>query len=280
MAIWPRFELQDKVTLDVVGAITPRLQQAEMERAKRKPTESLDAYDYYLRGTASAYRSNKESVARALDLLHRAIELDPEFASAVGVSAWCYYLRRVNGWATDPEQDIAEVIRLAGRVAEFGKDDAIALSYGGLALVHVAGDAEAGIALANRALVLNPNLAAAWYASGSLGLLHGDLDDAIERLARAMRLSPLDPLTFFTLSYTALAHFFAGRHDEAWPLAERACREQQNFLLALRVAAASDAAAGRLKEARGFVARALPARSQNSPLQPQQAYRIAGSGSV
>jgi TolB-like protein len=251
------FELQDKVTLDVVGAIAPKLQQAEMERAKRKPTESLDAYDYYLRGTASAYRLSKESVTQALGLLHRAIELDPEFASAHGASAWCYYLRRVNGWTTDPEQDIVEVIRLAGMVAELGKDDSAALSYAGLSLGHVASEAEAGIALANRALVLNRNLAAAWYASGSLGVLRGDLDDAIDHLARAMRLSPLDPQTYFTLSYTALAHFFAGRHNDAWPLAERACQEQQNFLLSLRVAAASNASAGRLNEARGFVARAL-----------------------
>jgi TolB-like protein len=251
------FELQDRVTLDVVSAIAPKLQQAEMERAKRKPPESLEAYDYHLRGLASAYRWTREGVAEALRLVYRAIGLDPEFAPAYGLGAWCYYWRRMNGWTTDHEHEVAEVIRLAGAITELGNDDAVALSYCGLALGHVASEAEAGVALADRSLALNPNLAAPWYASGALRLLHRDLDEAIGHLERAMRISPLDPLTFFTLSYTAIAHFFAGRHEEARPLAERACRAQPNFLTSLRIAAASNAAARRLNEARTFVARAL-----------------------
>ena len=70
------FELQDNVTSSVIGAIAPRLEQAEIERAKRKPTESLDAYDFYLRGMASVYRRTKESVSEALRLFYKAIELD------------------------------------------------------------------------------------------------------------------------------------------------------------------------------------------------------------
>ena len=251
------FELQDQVTASVVGAIAPPLEHAEIERAKHKPTENLDAYDYYLRGMASLYRWTKEDVTEALRLFYKAIELDPEFASACGMGAWCYHWRRVNGWTTDREQEIAEVMRLARRAAELGKEDAVALSYGGLALGHVAGEVEAGAAMADRALALNPNLAAAWYANGVLRMLAGDREAAIEHLARAMRLSPLDPLTFFMMSYTAIAHFFAGRYDEAWPLAERACLEEQNFVFSLRIAAASNAFAGRLAEARRWIGRAL-----------------------
>jgi TolB-like protein len=251
------FELQDQVTLDVVGAITPRLERAEIERARRKPTGSLDAYDYYLRGLACTYRMNRNSIAEAMGLLEKAVELDPELATAHGLGAWCYYWRRVNGWTTDPERETGDVARLAGSAAAFGQDDAVALSYAGLALGHVAGEVEAGLELADRALMLNTNLATAWYASGSLRVLRGPLNEAIEQMSRAMRLSPLDPLTFCTLSYTALAHFLAGRADAAWPLAERACRDQAHFMLALRIAAASNAAAGRLAEARAFGARAL-----------------------
>ncbi|MGO8916630.1 MAG: adenylate/guanylate cyclase domain-containing protein [Stellaceae bacterium] len=251
------FELQDQVTSSVIGAIAPKLEHAEIERAKRKPTESLDAYDYYLRGLASLYHWTKEGVTDALRLFSRAIELDPDFASAYGMAAWCYYWRMANGWMTDRVQETAETTRLADRAAETGKDDAVALSYGALALCYVAGDVAAAIVLVDRALALNPNLASAWTASGVLRAIRGDPDVAIEHLSRAMRLSPLDPLLFFMQSYAALAHFSAGRYDEAWPLAEKACREQPHFLGALRMAAASNAGAGRLEEARGCIARAL-----------------------
>jgi tetratricopeptide (TPR) repeat protein len=155
-------------------------------------------------------------------------------------------------------QETAEATRLAEKAAEKGKDDAVALSFGGLALGYVGEEVEAGVALVDRALVLNPNLAAAWNASGSLrSFVDDDPDVAIEHLARAMRLSPLDPLMFVLQSYTAFAHFRAGRYDEAWPLAERSCREQPYFLSAIRVAAASNACAGRLDEAHRLIARAL-----------------------
>jgi len=251
------FELQDRVARDVVGAIAPKLEQAEIERARNKPTDNLDAYDYYLRGLACTYRMNRESVEEGMSLLEKAVELDPEFATAHGLGAWCYYWRRVNGWTAAPDREAGDVARLAGSAATFGQDDAIALSYAGLALGHVAGEVEAGLALADRAVILNANLAIAWYASGSIRVLQGPLDEAIERMSRALRLSPLDPLTFCTLSYTALAEFLAGRADAAWPLAEQACRDQPHFMLALRIAAVSNAAAGRLAEARTFGARAL-----------------------
>ncbi len=251
------FDLQDRVASSVIGAIGPKLEQAEIERAKRKPTEHLDAYDYYLRGMASVYRWTKDGVGEGLQLCNKAIELDPDFAAAHGVAAWCYFWRMANGWMSDREQETAEVARLVRRVTESGRDDAVALSFGGLALGYVTGDAESGIALCDRALTLNPNLAVAWSASGHLRACHGNPDVAVEHLAHAMRLSPLDPLFFFMQSFTAFAHFIAGRFDEAWPLAEAATREQPNYLSGIRIAAACDICAGRKDEARRFIAQAL-----------------------
>ena len=245
------------MTSNVIGAIAPELEQAEIKRAKRKPTESLDAYDLYLRGMASVYRWTKESVCEALRLFYNAIELDPDFAAAYGVAAWCYFWRMANGWMTDRVGEVEEADRLAGRAAELGKDDAVALSFGGMARGAATGDLDGGLALIDRALVLNPNLASAWSASGTLRTNLGETTLAIEHLARAMRLSPLDPLKFFMQTFTAFAHFLDGRYDEAWPLAERACWEQPYYLTAMRVAAASNAAAGRLEEARRHISRAL-----------------------
>ena len=251
------FDLQDKITASVVGAIAPKLEQAEIERAKRKPTESLDAYDYYLRGIACVHLGTKEANAEALRLFYRASELDPDFATAYGMAAWCYVWRKMNGWTLEPAKDIAETKRLAERAAALGRDDAVALSFGGHALLYVASDVEGGAAWVDRALVLNPNLAAAWTASGWVGIILGDTDMMIEHMARAMRLSPLDPLMFSMQAVTALGHFFAGRYSDAASWAEKAVREQSSFLFTLRVAAASYASAGRSEDAHQAIARAL-----------------------
>ena len=115
------FDLQDQVTASVVGAIAPKLEQAEIERAKRKPTESLDAYDYYLRGMAAFHEFSKEANLRASTLFARAIELDPSYAAAYGMAARCYVQRVGFSWVSDKASEIAEVRRLAWRAAELGR---------------------------------------------------------------------------------------------------------------------------------------------------------------
>ena len=126
-------------------------------------------------------------------LFNSAIELDPDFASAYGRAAFCYVYAKINGWISDTANEIAEVTRLAQRAVELGKDDAIALAAGGYALVYVVRDLEVGAALIDRALVLNSNLAEAWFYGGWVKNWLGEPEAAIERFARAMRLSPLDP---------------------------------------------------------------------------------------
>jgi TolB-like protein len=138
------FDLQDQMTASVVGAIAPKLEQAEIERAKLKPTESLDAYDYYLRGRANFHHGTEETISKALRLFYRAIEFDPDFASAHGMAAWCYVIRKNFGWMTDRVQETTELERLANKAVVLGKEDAVALYTGGFALAHVAGQLEAG----------------------------------------------------------------------------------------------------------------------------------------
>jgi TolB-like protein/class 3 adenylate cyclase len=161
------FDLQDQVTESVVGAIAPAVEKAEIERAKRKPTESLDAYSLYLRGLARLYQfTSQQAFDEALRLFNSAIELDPEFASAYGCAAACYAIGKANGWISVTANEITEATRLAQRAVELGKDDAIALSTGGYALAFVGRDLETGAALIDRALVLNSNLADAWHWGG------------------------------------------------------------------------------------------------------------------
>jgi TolB-like protein/Flp pilus assembly protein TadD len=244
------FELQDQVAASVVGAIAPQLERAEIERAKRKPTGSLDAHDYYLRGIANVHRGTREAVAEALPLFRKAMELDPDFASAYAMAAWCHFLHKFNGWTADPAKEAAEGARLARRAVELGKDDAVALARSGHALAHLAGDLDRGIALTDRALALNPNSAAAWLLGGYLRISRGEPDAAIERFARAMRLSPLDPEMPRMQCGMAMAHLFAGRLDAASLWAEKAFRTRPTYLAVVGAIAASHALAGRMDEAR------------------------------
>ena len=251
------FDLQDQVTGTVVAAIAPKLEQAEIERAKRKPTESLDAYDYFLRGMAGFHEISKKGNTEALELFYRAIELDPDFAGAHGMAAWCYSTGKVQGWIIFDQQAIAEASRLAQRAVELGKDDAIALCAGGFALATHAGETDRAVIFIDRALTLNSNLAMAWFASGWARVFLGDLEIAIQHMARAMRLSPLDPRVYSMQTATALAHFFAGRYEEAQSWSEKAVRAQPNWLPAIRIMAASYALGGRVAEAQKTMTRVL-----------------------
>ncbi len=249
------FELQDQVAESVVGAIAPQLERAEIERAKRKPTGSLCAYDYYLRGTAKLHNGAREAVEDALSLFYTAIELDPEFASAYGMAAWCHFWRKINGWMTDRPREVAEGIRLARLAVELGRDDAVALTRGGHALAHLARDLDGGIALLDRARLLNPSLAPAWFLGGILRALRGETDAAIDNLTHAARLSPLDPEMFRMHVGMALAHFFAKQFDHALGWAEKARGNLPSLLAATVIVAASHALSGRQNEAREAMAR-------------------------
>ena len=251
------FELQDQVTASVVGAIAPRLELAEIERARRKPTESLDAYDLYLRGLANAYKWTRERNEEALRSFYKAIELDPEFSAAYAAAALNFCRRKGFGWIIDREQEVAEARRLALRAVQLGKDDATVLCQAGYALAYVGGDLDDGAAFLDRALLINPNLAWGWTYSGVVKVWLGEPDRAVEHFAHAMRLNPLDPRIFFMQQGIAYAHFFAGRYDEALSWAKMALREQPVSHPALRVAAASCALAGRDEETKRLMARLL-----------------------
>jgi tetratricopeptide (TPR) repeat protein len=206
----------------VVGAIAPKLEQAEIERTKRKPTDSLDAYDFYLRGLATVNQVSREATDTALRMFATAAERDPDFTLAYAHAAWCYTSRKTNGWMENPAQEIAEAERLAKRAVQLGRDDAAALCFGGITLGYVVGHVEDGAAFVDRALALNPNLAVAWLASAWLKLCRGEVENAISNFNRGIRLSPLDSTRYAWQTDLALAHFFAGRYGEAVRCAEEA----------------------------------------------------------
>jgi tetratricopeptide (TPR) repeat protein len=135
-----------------------------------------------------------------------------------------------------------------------GKDDAVAICTAGIVLAYVVGDLDEGDELIDRALVLNPNWAWAWLFSGWVKVWLGEPQVAVDRIARAMRMSPQDPQFFNMHAAAAWAHFLAGRYAEAVSRAQTALRQQPDYLSALRIVAAGSALTGRLTDARKAIA--------------------------
>jgi len=248
------FDLQDRVASSVVGALVPKLLQAEIVRARARPTESLDAHLTSMRGLASFQKWGRDATDEALQLAYRAIELDPNFAAPYGLALSCYVVRKTSGWVTDPAHDIAETARLAAMAAEVGRDESFALASAGFAVANILGDLDAGASLIERALDLNPNGSMALTQSGYVRVWLGQPEIAIEHLQKAMRLSPVDTTMFMMQMAMAFAHYIAGRDEEAFAWAEKALQRNPFLAPATRIAAASAALLGRMADATKYLA--------------------------
>ena len=243
------FDLQDQVTGRLVAAVAPRLTHAEIERTKRRPVESLDAYDCFLRGLALFEQRTKEAYAQARVLFERAIALDPSFSTPYAMIARCHATAQLHGWNTEPSHDQAEVRRLAERVSTLGNDDALALSSVGFALAWVCRDYDAAAAFVDRALSVNPNLVHAWMNRAMVSSLQGEHEKAIEQFARARRISPIGPDYYLVQGYLGLCHLMMGRYDEALRCGADAASHQPHWLTGHLVFTMANGLAGNIEEA-------------------------------
>jgi adenylate cyclase len=244
------FELQDQVASSVAGAIEPRLRQSEIERASRKPTASLSAYDLYLRALAQIYRYSKEGFAEAVALLGRALAIDPSYAPAAAMVGWCQVVQRFQGWGELSADDAAEIVRLAQQALEAAGDDSNTMWPAAFTLFHLAGDVAKAAAVLDRALTLNPNAADAWTIKGFIHATRNQPEAAIEAFDRALCLSPFDPLAYWRACGLALAHLAARRFRQAIEWADRSLHDQPRAMPAIRVKAVANAHLGCLREAR------------------------------
>jgi tetratricopeptide (TPR) repeat protein len=240
--------LQDRVTQSVVGTITPRLENAEINRTRHKPTESLDAYDNYLRGMAEFHQFTQDANKRAVELFTLAYQLDPEYAAAFGMAARTYGQRKGFGWITDHAIEKGEALRLARMATKYGRDDAIALAGAGFAL-SVFNEANDSDAFLGQALDINPNLAWAWHTRGMSKAILGHPELSVEYSVHALRLSPQDPQQFAMHGICSLGYYLLGRDNEAYLSSDAALRNNPNFLIALAVSAASNAMLGNVENA-------------------------------
>jgi adenylate cyclase len=247
------FELQDQVASNVAGVIEPELQAAETTRSVGRPMNDLTAYDLYLRAYAMVL-SSEAQIPKALRLMEEAIERDPRYGPALAWGAFCYMRRCQDGRSQDPDTDSRKGIDLARRALQVTEDDPGTLVNAALTLAYFGEDIGAMMALADRALVLNPSFARGWHISGALRWYAGQPDVAIEHAEAALRLSPR-ARTGMAQGLIGAAHFLARRFDEAVPKLLVAIEEDPTYPEIYRVLAACYAQMGRLDDARDVVRR-------------------------
>jgi len=249
------FDLQDQVATGVVGVIEPTLRQVEIERARRKRPDSLDAYDLYLRAWPLAFVAMPEAADKALHLLEKAIAIEPEYGAAHAFIAWCYHTRYLRAGLAEEARLAA--LRHAHIAIATGGDDATALAVAGFIIGIFERDYETAFNAFDRSLALSPSSALAFGLSSLIRAWSGDDASAIEHAERALRLSPFDPLSYNPYNALAYAHFFAGRFDEAASAAGMAAQANPRFSIPWILRTAALAKIGRIDEAKASAHRLL-----------------------
>jgi TolB-like protein/DNA-binding winged helix-turn-helix (wHTH) protein len=256
------FDLQDLFTASVVAAIEPKMQLAEIERLKHKPTTNLDAFDLFLRAQQLADEFTGESLAAALHQLEQALTIDPTYAAAMALAAYCRAQRVSQGWTQDLEAEAKEGLRLVSRAIELGKDDGNIFWMAAYAVLRLQMDAPRARELAYRSLELNPNSAVALAMAGRAELHSGNTSKALELLFRAERLSPRDPRGWFIKGGIAAAFAHERRFDEAISACERGLSLNPRDTGMLRTLAVCLVKQGRQSEAAEVARKVLEAEPQ------------------
>ncbi len=241
------FALQDELTMSVVGAIEPTLRRAEIERARRKRPDSLDAYDLYLRALPFAFSAMPETADKAVPSLEQAIAIEPDYAAAHALIAWCYEVRYLRAGLHDEAKRTA--LRHARIAIAAGGDDATALGVAAFVVGILERDYDTAFSAFGRALALSPSSALALSFSSLIRAYAGDDAIAVEQAEQALRLSPFDSLIFLPYVGLAYAHLFAGRFEEAVIAAGRAAQANPRFIIPLVLRTAALVGLGRDDEA-------------------------------
>jgi TolB-like protein/class 3 adenylate cyclase len=249
------FEIQDKVAISVAGVLEPTLRQTEIGRAGRKRPDSLDAYDHYLRALPHAFTAMPEDADTALSLLGKAVELEPDFAAAHAIIAWCHEQRYLRGGMQEETQNAA--LRHARQAIAAGSDDAAALATAGFVIAAAGRDYDTALTAFDRSFALSSSSALALGFSSVVRAWKGHDAIAVEQANRAIRLSPFDPLIYLPYIGLAYAHFAAGRFEEAVAAASLASQSNPRFSVPQILHAAALGGLDRKEDAKKVVQRLL-----------------------
>ena len=220
------FALQDRVALAVAARIEPSLQQAEIRKMPRRPTENMSSYDLYLRAWPLHRSYTKSGTLEALELIERAVELDPSYGPALALGAVCHNISRLFEWSKRPEADRLRGIQMAHQALAVASDDADVLANAASVIAGLERDIDAAIVLCDRAIDLNPGSPIGWFMSGIIHLRVGHNELAIEHLERSMHLDPLGPDVPNLVGLLSWARFQQGRFEDAVALGKEFVRQK------------------------------------------------------
>ena len=250
------FDLEDRITEQVAGALQPSIRIAEIERSRRKRPQDLGSYDFTMRALPHVWALEKEESAKALELLEKALAIDPEYPLALSLAGWCHAQRSVYNWADDIAGSQAMARSLAERAAEMSGDDPIILAVLGAVHTFVRNHGTARVLL-ERAVTLDPNAAWAWSRLGWIEAYSDQSQKAIGNFERALRLSPIDPMNFNNYVGIGSAHEVAQEYVEAAAFYRRALEERPNARWIYRNLASVLSGAGCADEAKQAFAEML-----------------------
>lgn len=250
-------DFQDLITARVIGLLEPEIHRAELERSRRKRPENLGAYDLYLRALPLLHVDGVQRLEHydeAIDLLDRAIVLDPAFAPALALAAWAHEKRLTRSGTPPPGvDDAAAAIALAERAMRADDGDAFVVMVAGVVLMTIKGPPDAGYALIKRAYAINPNSQVIAKVVGYAHWHRGSFDEAAVCTLRALQLSPVGGQALHCMSQLARVSLSAGRIEDALTWGLRTLDNPAPTDFAISVTAACYAHMGRMEEARAAV---------------------------
>jgi len=242
------FDVQDRITTEVVGRLAVKVTQAEQQRAHVKPAGSLEAYDYVLRARRATSEVKRTANVDARTLLRKAIELDPHYAAAYTALGEAYRVAVTMGWEQSPDAALKEADALAHKALSLSDEDVRAHSLLGLIQIYY-GRYEQALAELDRATAINPNDADAVAGRGTVLVWSGRTEEGIRELEAARRIDPA--LHRFVLG---LAYYLTGKYDAAIEVLSRNLSERPDASHSGAVLAASYRQQGRGEEAARAVA--------------------------
>ena len=248
------FDLQDQITNRVVAAVEPSVQKSEIERSRQKRPDSLDAYDLYLRALPYTASQSAEEGKTAIDFLERALRIDPDYAAAHALIAWCYewcYSR-----AGFDEANKVAALSHARAALKGGTDDATALSVAGFVIVMLSKD-QAGLNAIDRALGINPSCATALFVGSAANAMMGRSSLALAYATRALRLSPFDLLVSVAQTAQGIASVLEGHHQQAAAFHDQSVQTNPTLSSFRFFAACAHAMAGEVEVGRALAAEGL-----------------------
>jgi TolB-like protein/Tfp pilus assembly protein PilF len=269
------FDLQDRITAGVVAAIEPSVRQAEIERAKRKRPDNLDAYDLYLRALEQSYTYTPAGRDAGLSLLEAAIALDPGYVQAHGVAAFCLQQRFL--WGGRAPADRKAALAHAEAVAAARTDDATALAFAALALSALAGRHDAALVMVDRAIEQNPSSATAHTVYALINMMLGRPDKSVFHAERSLRLSPFDPLRHIPECTLSVANLAAGQDEAALVCVRKGLEANPVFTPGLTTLAICLVRLGRIEEARATVHRLVEIAPDTRVATLQERYLFSNS---